>query len=114
MESINNHLSPDAVLRIEGECTIYRAAELKQSVLAALEQSEASINIDLSAVSEIDTAGIQLLLLAKKTATLQKKAMHVVAHSQAVLEIVERWELLSYFGDSLVRPFGTDTECVRS
>ena len=56
-----------SVLHIEGEMSIYRAAELKQVLLAALEQTRV-LELDLSAVTELDTAGVQLLLMLKKSA----------------------------------------------
>jgi anti-sigma B factor antagonist len=55
-------MSDDHTLRIEGELTIFRAMELKPALLPVPPLTE----IDLSGVTEIDTAGVQLLMLAKK------------------------------------------------
>jgi anti-anti-sigma regulatory factor len=52
------------ILRIEGELTIFRAMELKPVLLAVPPVDE----VDLSGVTDLDTAGVQLLMLAKKTA----------------------------------------------
>lgn len=80
--------SPDpgvpASLRIEGELTIYRAAELKQLLLSQPQLTE----IDLSAVTEIDTAGVQLLLAARKAAQAQQRELHLVQASPSVLELL--------------------------
>lgn len=92
------------LLRITGDLTIYRAAELKQALLAELTQlaNPAPLEIDLSGVTEIDTAGLQLLMLAKKTAQAQQRELRLVAHSPAVTEVFELLNLAAYFGDPLV------------
>jgi anti-anti-sigma factor len=89
------------VLRIEGEMTIYRAEELKQTVLAALVPG-ALLEVDLAAVSELDTAGVQILMLAKRHAQAMQCDLRLVAHSPAVLEVFELLNLTAYFGDPLV------------
>lgn len=91
--------SPSAgVLRIEGELSIYRAAELKQALLS----EPAPREIDLSGVTDIDTAGVQLLMLAKKQAQAQQRELRLVAHSAAVSEVFELLNLGDYFDDPLV------------
>lgn len=93
--------APPGMMNIQGELTIYRAAELKQELLAALAEP-AGLEIDLSGVTDIDTAGLQLLMLAKKTAQAQQHELRLVAHSPAVIEIFELLNLAAYFGDPLV------------
>jgi anti-anti-sigma regulatory factor len=44
----------DAILRIEGDMSIYRANELKAVLLQAL-QASPQTEVDLSAVTEMDT-----------------------------------------------------------
>ena len=90
--------SAGAVLRIEGEMTIYRAGELKQTLLASPPPTE----IDLSGVTEIDTAGVQLLMLAKRQAQAAQRELRLVAHSAAVSEVFELMNLGAYFDDPLV------------
>ncbi len=89
------------MLRIEGEMTIYQAAEQKQTLLAALEQAE-ELEVDLAAVTELDTAGVQILILAKKQALATQRKLRLVAHSSAVQEVLELLNLAAYFGDPLV------------
>lgn len=55
--------------RIEGDLTIGHAAALKGELVAALLDAPA-LALDLSAVTEMDGAGLQLLLL------LQREAAH--------------------------------------
>jgi len=89
------------VLRIEGELTIYRAVELKQVLLAAVAANEA-VEVDLSQVSEFDSAGLQLLLLAKREAGATGRSLRLVDHSPAVVEVLELFDLAAHFGDPLV------------
>lgn len=97
-------------LRIEGEMTIYRAAELKDTLLApfgSARQDAPQIELDLSAVSDIDCAGVQLLMLAKKTAQQRHGELRLTGHSPAVVEAFELLNLSGYFGDPIVIAPGT-------
>jgi anti-anti-sigma factor len=85
-------------LRIEGEFTIFRAAELKPLLL----NEPAPGEIDLSGVSEIDTAGVQLLMLAKQAALARNSELRLTGHSPAVLEVFELLGVAAYFNDPLV------------
>lgn len=85
-------------LHIEGELTIFRAMELKPIMLATPPPAD----IDLSGVTELDTAGVQLLMLAKKTALAEARTLRLVGHSAAVMEVFEMLNVAAYFGDPLV------------
>lgn len=85
------------VLSIEGEMTIYRAVELKQILLAQLAQPGAAIRLDLSWVTELDSAGVQLLLLVKQLAAVRKKVFHLVGCSDAVEDVLRLLNLQAYF-----------------
>lgn len=91
-------MSVPTVLKIEGELTIFRAAELKPLLLETPELTE----IDLSAVTELDTAGVQLLMLAKKTALSKGRDLHLTGHSPAVMDVFELLNVAAYFGDQMV------------
>ena len=88
-------------LVLAGELTIYRAAELKSELLGAL-QPERELELDLSGVSELDTCGVQLLMLAKRSADAQGSALRLVGHSPAVLDVFDVFDLAGWFGDPLV------------
>ena len=83
------------ILVIEGEMTIYRATELKQTLLGALAQP-GSIHVDLSAVTELDAAGVQLLMLARQLADGRQKELRLVAISPVVVEVLELLSLKAY------------------
>jgi anti-anti-sigma regulatory factor len=91
-------MSTPSVLRIEGELTIFRAMELKPILLADPLPEE----IDLSGVTELDTAGVQLLMLVKRAAVEQQRELRLVGHSPAVMEVFELMNVAAYFGDHLV------------
>lgn len=92
-----------APLRLDGELTIYRAAELKDVLLAAVAAND-TLEIDLSGVEEFDTAGVQLLLLAKREAGARGGSLRLSGHSAPVLDAFQRLDLAAHFGDPLVLP----------
>ena len=89
------------LLHIEGEMTIYTAADLKAQLLPHLGQ-DGELEIVLAEVCEIDSAGLQLLILAKREATRNETALRLSRHSRAVLEVFDLCNLAAFFGDPLV------------
>lgn len=88
-------------LAIQGEMTIYTALEQKEALSAHLKSSQ-ELQIDLSGVSEIDSAGLQLLLFIKRETSAQQMKLSLVQHSQAVVEVLELLNLSKHFGDPIV------------
>ncbi len=86
-------------IRIEGGMTICQVLALRQILLDSIIHSS-DIDIDLSAVDEIDTAGVQLLILAKRTALSQHRELNLIGHSPAVLDVFELLNLFEYFDNS--------------
>ena len=97
-------------LRIEGELTIFRAMELKPLLLATPPVDV----VDLSGVTDLDTAGVQLLMLAKKTAQAAQRDVKLVGHSPAVLEVFELLNVAAFFGDHLVMDSRKSSAAARS
>lgn len=95
----------NTALAIRGEFTIFTAAALKQALLDALAQGGPDIDIDLSDVSEIDSAGLQLMVMTKREAMRAGKNVRFVRHSDAVLDLIDLCDLSGFFGDPvLIRP----------
>lgn len=88
-------------LQLEGEMTIYTAADLKDRILSPLAAC-GRVEIDLSQVSEMDSAGLQLMILAKREAGAQGKDIRFVGHSPAVLDVLELCRMTGYFGDPVL------------
>ena len=86
---------------IEGELTIYEAAEFKEPMLATLVEHQ-EVDFDLAGVQEIDSAGLQLLILAKREAKGSGKSLKLSNHSQPVLDIFDLCDLFHFFGDQVV------------
>lgn len=92
-----------AQIVIAEDMTIYNAEAQKQRLLDALLATE-RLEIDLSAVSEIDSAGFQLLVLVKREARRLDKEALIVAHSEAVREVLDSYNMAAAFGDPLLIP----------
>ena len=92
-------------LTLETDLTIYNAPDHKRTLLAALEQANV-VELDLAQVAEIDSAGLQVLLLAKRESLAAAKELRIVGHSPAVHELLDFFNVASYFGDPLVIPAG--------
>jgi len=88
-------------LVLEGDLTIYQAPAQKNSLLDTLDKATV-VELDLAQISEIDSAGLQVLLLAKRESLAMGKELRILAHSQAVQETLEFLNVASYFGDPLV------------
>lgn len=88
-------------LRIEGEFTIYHARQIRDDLLEHLDSSK-EIELDLGGVTEMDTAGIQLLLAAKREGLRRGKPVRYVSHSQAALEVIDLYDMAAQFGDPLL------------
>jgi anti-anti-sigma factor len=86
---------------ISGELTIYTAANEKQQLQSFLE-SDDELELNLSQVSELDSAGLQILILMKQEALRRNKKLHYTMHSKAVLEILEMCNLTASFGDQVI------------
>jgi anti-anti-sigma factor len=83
--------------------TIYNAAVQKPMLLEALAACE-EMDLDLSQVSEMDSSGFQILLLTKREAVKANKIVRLSAHSKAVTELLDLYNMASYFGDPMVLP----------
>lgn len=88
---------------IDGDMTIYRAPELKNALMNLLAGSH-TLDIDLSGVTELDCAGVQLLMLAKHSAQEKHCVLRLLAHSPVVLDVFGQLNLTDYFSDLLILP----------
>lgn len=98
-------IAPVSVRRLamSQEMTIYRAAEQKAQLIGALDGAD-QLEVDLAGVPEIDTAGLQLLILLKQEAARRQVELRIVAHSEAVRAVIDFCHLPAVFGDPMVIP----------
>lgn len=94
-------MSASSRLAIQEDMTIYQALEQKQQLMLALQATDA-LDLDLAQVGEIDTAGLQLLLLAKREAGRLGKQLAIVAHSPVVRQTLDFCNLAGFFGDPVI------------
>ena len=87
-------------ISIEGDLTIFRVGELGKSILPAISLSQ-EVEIDLSRISDIDAAGLQLLISAKIEAQNQNKTLRLSGHSVAVTDAIDLCGLSGFFGDPI-------------
>ncbi|MCX7166842.1 MAG: STAS domain-containing protein [Rhodocyclales bacterium] len=90
-------------LTVDGDLTIYHATEIRQRLIDGI-RSGPVLELDLSHVGEMDTAGFQLLALAKREALRLDHALRIVGHSLAVREVIEFFNMVAFFGDPLLIP----------
>lgn len=86
-----------------GELTIYAAADLKERLVCAIEERD-DMEINLSEISEIDTAGLQVLMLAKRHAASLGRSLQLIGHSRTVVELIELYDIAALLGDPVVIP----------
>lgn len=93
----------EGVYSLAGELCIFHAAELKPQLLDLL-APDSTCEIDLAQIAEVDTAGIQLLLLVKREAPRRSCSLSFTNHSDAMIEAITLLNLTRDFGDPLLIP----------
>jgi anti-sigma B factor antagonist len=81
--------------------TVSTAAALKKDLMKHIAKP-GEREIVLTEVSEMDSAGIQLLMLAKREATRHGRPLRLTGHSPAVLGVIDTYDLAAYFGDPIL------------
>jgi anti-sigma B factor antagonist len=84
-------------VKLAGELTIYTAVEIKAALAEVMVESS-EIEVDLSGITEIDTAGLQLMLIVKRN---PGKMVRFVNHPASVLRLVDLANLGGALGDPL-------------
>jgi len=85
---------------IDGNMTIYEAAANKPALLGALAKAK-ELDVDLSCVREMDTAGLQLLLLLKRESLRAGTVMRLVGHSSASRDVLDTYNVTAYLAHSV-------------
>lgn len=82
-------------IELSGDVTIYRAEALLQMLLPLLGSGE--VSIDLSQVTEIDSSGVQLLLIAKKQQQQKQQGLTLIGPSEPVRTVIDQLGLADWF-----------------
>lgn len=101
LEIITKNHSNHCKLTLVGKCTVYNSNKIKDALLKIINENENTL-IDLSRVSDFDTAGMQLFISAKNTAQKKKKKLKFIDHPICVIAILDLYGLTSFFGDKIV------------
>lgn len=88
-------------IAIEGELSIFTAVSIRERLLEALDEGT-EIEVNLSKVSEMDSAGVQLMIAAKREAAERNKPLCFTGHSSAVIDILDLCDLSGHFGDPVL------------
>ena len=88
----SNKRSGRCLLKVDGDLNIYNAADLKANMLGFVEDFK-EFEIDMSAVDEIDTAGIQLLLLFKNKAEQEERNVQLSGCNEQVFDLLNLYQL---------------------
>lgn len=91
------------LLKFAGELNIYTTKPVKEQIIKSLSKT-AQLVINLSKIGEFDSAGFQLLLMAKREAQKIKKKLRLISHSASVLSVLDIYGAVGLFGDQVVVP----------
>ncbi len=87
-------------LKVKGNCVIQDLLPLQKTMLELIESERSSVELDLSAVEAIDTAGVQLLAVCRNNALEKGKTFRINSESEAVREALIITGLESMLEDS--------------
>ncbi len=90
-------------LTLSGELTIYTAAALKERLVRELEEP-GSMEIDLEKVTDLDTAGFQVLYGLRRACARIGKDLKISSPSRTVREVFEIYNAARHFGNSFLNP----------
>ena len=91
------HQGTSTRVTLGGELTIYNVAQIK-AALSELMREAKEAEVDLSGIGDIDSAGLQLMLIVKRHADC---AVRFVNHSPEVLRLIDLANLGGALGDPL-------------
>lgn len=77
-----------STLILEGDLTIYYVAQIKDEIFADYEKLADKVALDLEGVTEIDTAGVQLLLFAKKFFAGVHRSLFIAKSNESVESVL--------------------------
>ena len=81
--------------------SIYAAMDLR-SLFSATLMDHDQIEVNLSNVTEIDSAGLQLMIALKNDALKQGKNIIFTEHSTDVMDFLELFNMIKFFGDPVI------------
>ena len=87
-------------MKIKGNCIIQELLPLQKTMLEIINSERSSVEIDLSGVEAIDTAGVQLLAVCSKNSLEIGKTFQITSTSESVSDALKITGLESMLEDS--------------
>lgn len=84
-------------LTMDGELTIYNVTMAKSMLLDDIQNTHDPIALDLANVSDIDTAGVQLLLFSKKIFSENNKRLYLSKSNEHLDAALKNFDVTAYF-----------------
>lgn len=97
MSGLQNRMNTPGKLVLEGELSIFEAGHAKDLLLETLAAHDA-LQVDLSGITEFDTAGVQVLLVIQREAEQAGKTLKWTGHSQRVAQVLDLLNLGATLG----------------
>jgi anti-anti-sigma regulatory factor len=77
------------LVKLEAELTLTRASEIKPRLMEALAEG-GDVELDCSAVTEVDVAGLQLICSLHRSLEAQKRGLRLVGNSDQLQSATKR------------------------
>ena len=76
-------------IKVKGNCVVNNLQPLKKTMLELIESERSSVELDLSGIEAIDTAGVQFLAVCRNNALEKEKTFIITAESEPVREALK-------------------------
>lgn len=100
MEVSKENIDGKIVLHPNGEMDIYAVSRFREDIIDALANSN-QVAINLEGVMNLDTAGFQLLISAKRAAATRGATLHLFGHTDKILQIFALYGAVGLLGDKI-------------
>lgn len=81
-----------------GEFSIFQTKDVFEELRPVLKEKQ-NTTFDLAQIASIDTSVIQTFMFIKRFLKQHDRALNLINHSQAVLDLMERLGLVNWFND---------------
>ncbi len=85
-------------LSVMGDLTIYQVSLVKEELQSKLADLTQSVELNLAGIEEIDTAGVQLLMMLKRNVEQGGGEVTLSSISESVEQVLSALDCLSWFG----------------
>lgn len=93
MDVNRKHSKTGTTLRLSGECTIYHVSNVKDALLGDCKGFDKTVQLQLEQISEIDTAGVQLLLMLQKVVQQAGGQLQLQSSNDTVNQVLRIFNL---------------------